>query len=594
MNADLIQILLIEDDLGDVLLLKESLAEATAIRIKLTHADRLSEGMKRIAEQVFDVILLDLNLPDSFGLDTLNNLQRQVPNIPVVVLSGLADDYITIEAVRHGAQDFLVKGEISGPMLGRVLRYAIERKQNVERLHESQERYRRIIETAQEGVWAIDADNHTTLVNQRLADMLGYTIEEIIGKTIYDFTDEEGIAIGVKSLENRRLGINEQFDFKFIRKDGAIVWAILETSPLYDQNGQYAGALAMLTDITQRKQTEAQLVEAHKFLENIMTHSPVGILTYKFTGECLSANEYAASIVGATIDQLHSQNFRALDSWKHSGLYDLAEKAMATRVEQKADIYNFTSFGKRIWFTAQFVVFQAGVEDCLLLTISDITEKKQAGEALELAYSQLANLYNNLPQAVFSIDVVQNKMLQASPAHQAVFGYPPDAFFENPQLWHEIIVPEDKPIVDANYSSLFAGQIVQHQFRIVRPDRQMRWLEAMIKPTLSEDGKPLRFDGIVSDITERKQTEEKIRRQLARLTALSEIDRAISSSFDLQFSLDAVLVHVIAQLGADAADVLLYDSAAQMLEYAAGQGFRSRAIEKASISLAEDMHLAQC
>ncbi len=262
-----IQVLLIEDDPDDVLLLRESLAESNTIKMKLTHADRLSDGLKFVGEQVFDVILLDLNLPDSRGLDTLSSLLREATNIPIVVLSGLADDYITIEAVRHGAQDFLVKGEISGRMLGRVLRYAIERKQAEESLAESEAHYRQIIETAQEGIWTLDADNQTTLVNQRLADMLGYTIEEIIGKNIDEFTDEEGKAIGAKSLENRRRGINEQLDFKYIRKDGSPLWAIIETSSLLDRDGNYVGALAMLTDITQRKQADVEIRQRLSELE---------------------------------------------------------------------------------------------------------------------------------------------------------------------------------------------------------------------------------------------------------------------------------------------------------------------------------------
>ncbi len=266
MDTEPIRILLIEDDRGDVLLLKESLAEANSIRIKLTHADRLSDGLKQIADQTFDVILLDLNLPDSFGLETLSNLQRQAPNIPIVVLSGLADDDITIEAIRHGAQDFLVKGEISGPVLGRVLRYAIERKQMEQALTESERQYRQIIDTAQEGIWTIDANNRTTLANQRVADMFGYTIEEMIGKLVYEFTDDEGKAIGAKSLENRRLGINEQLDFKYIRKDGSIIWTIMETSSLYDSDGQYTGALAMLTDITERKRAEEKVRKQLQYL----------------------------------------------------------------------------------------------------------------------------------------------------------------------------------------------------------------------------------------------------------------------------------------------------------------------------------------
>ncbi|MFZ2098022.1 MAG: response regulator [Anaerolineales bacterium] len=125
---DIIQILLIEDDPDDVLLLKGSLAKAKAVKIKLAHVDRLSSGLIQLAEQDYDAILLDLNLPDSRGLETLTSIIKDFPQVPIVVLSGLADEATTIEAVKLGAQDYLVKGEISGLILTRVLRYAIERK----------------------------------------------------------------------------------------------------------------------------------------------------------------------------------------------------------------------------------------------------------------------------------------------------------------------------------------------------------------------------------------------------------------------------------------------------------------------------------
>ena len=129
MTTDFIRVLLIEDDPDDVLLLKDSLAEAKTVRIRLASAERLSEGLKYLAEQEVDVVLLDLNLPDSHGLETLTTIMKAFPKAPIVVMSGIADEIITIEAVRRGAQDYLVKGEISGTTLVRVMRYAIEREQ---------------------------------------------------------------------------------------------------------------------------------------------------------------------------------------------------------------------------------------------------------------------------------------------------------------------------------------------------------------------------------------------------------------------------------------------------------------------------------
>jgi diguanylate cyclase (GGDEF)-like protein/PAS domain S-box-containing protein len=138
-----------------------------------------------------------------------------------------------------------------------------ERKQAIKALQESEEQYRRIIETTAEGVWSIDSQSRTTFVNQRMAQMLGYTVSEMIGQSILDFTDEEGRAIALQKLERRRQGFTESHDFKFLCKDGTSMWTMISTNPIFDAQGNYAGALGMLTDITKRKQTEEALQKAN-------------------------------------------------------------------------------------------------------------------------------------------------------------------------------------------------------------------------------------------------------------------------------------------------------------------------------------------
>ncbi|MEG4012863.1 MULTISPECIES: PAS domain S-box protein [unclassified Microcoleus] len=150
--------------------------------------------------------------------------------------------------------------EITGGLL--MTQNITERQLAEEALKESEEKYRCIVETADEGIWIIDAEGKTTFVNQKMADMLGCTVEETIGKSLFAFMDAEGIAIAQFNLERRRQGIKEQHDFKFRRRDGSDLWAILSTNPLSDKEGRYVGALAMVADITDRKQTEAALQQS--------------------------------------------------------------------------------------------------------------------------------------------------------------------------------------------------------------------------------------------------------------------------------------------------------------------------------------------
>ena len=139
MPASSVKILLIEDNLAEARFLQEVLKTSTLKQFSLLHVKRLHEALDRLKEEYFDVVLLDLTLPDSQGLESLIPLLDQVPSLPIVVLTNTNDDELAIEAVRQGAQDYLVKRQVNGELLVRSLRYAIERKQVLEGLREENE-----------------------------------------------------------------------------------------------------------------------------------------------------------------------------------------------------------------------------------------------------------------------------------------------------------------------------------------------------------------------------------------------------------------------------------------------------------------------
>jgi PAS domain S-box-containing protein len=134
-------------------------------------------------------------------------------------------------------------------------------------LRESEERYRTIVETAAEGIWISDTDGRTTFVNKRMAEMIGYDPEDMIGKMAYDFMDEKTRADVRQSLEQRRQGLKDNFERKLICRDGSTVWALVSATPLKDKDGQIIALMGMLTDITERKRAEKELLEAKMLAE---------------------------------------------------------------------------------------------------------------------------------------------------------------------------------------------------------------------------------------------------------------------------------------------------------------------------------------
>jgi PAS domain S-box-containing protein len=132
-------------------------------------------------------------------------------------------------------------------------------KRAEEALRASECQYRRLVETSNDGIWVIDNENGTSFVNKRMAEMLGCTVQEMSGASLFDFMDSDVEAVARSNVERRRQGIAEQHDFKFRRKDGSCFWALVSTNPIHDERGNYLGALAMITDITERKRTEDAL-----------------------------------------------------------------------------------------------------------------------------------------------------------------------------------------------------------------------------------------------------------------------------------------------------------------------------------------------
>jgi signal transduction histidine kinase len=139
MNDSTIRVLLIEDNPTDALLLREACARAPLMPCAFTHVERLGEGLKSLTEARFDVVLLDLGLPDSQGLKTFGKVQALAAAVPIIILTGLDDENLGLQAVKAGAQDYLPKGQLAPYLLARAIRYAIERKQAEERLRELNE-----------------------------------------------------------------------------------------------------------------------------------------------------------------------------------------------------------------------------------------------------------------------------------------------------------------------------------------------------------------------------------------------------------------------------------------------------------------------
>jgi two-component system cell cycle sensor histidine kinase/response regulator CckA len=274
MNLEGVRVLLVEDNPADARYLQEEIADAGGGRVKLTHVARLQEALHRLDSEVFDLVLLDLILPDERGLDTLTRVQAKAPGVPIVVLTGMDDEGLAVKAVREGAQDYLVKGQTDGNLLVRSMRYARERQRAVEALQRREEHFRSLIENALDLISIIGEDGTIRYASPSHERVLGYRSAELVGRSFHELVHPDDVDEFVNGF--RTNGSPSSIESRIRHKNGE--WRVLESfgRNLMDVPA-VQGIVINSRDVTERKGAEEALREAHNTLRAVIRTSPLAI-----------------------------------------------------------------------------------------------------------------------------------------------------------------------------------------------------------------------------------------------------------------------------------------------------------------------------
>jgi two-component system NtrC family sensor kinase len=292
-----------------------------------------------------------------------------------------------------------------------------DRKQATESVRESESYYRCIVETASEGVWMFDAYSTTTFANSRMAEMLGYTVEEILGRSLFEFIGDEDREIAESYVQRRRQGIRERHDFQFTRKDGSHLWAIVSATPMFDAEGEFSGVLRMITDISDRKQAEAELrktlqeLEFEKFALDqsaiVSNTDEFGVITY--------VNDQFCELLKYSREELIGKTHKLVNSGYHPAAFF---KQLWSTIRQgnvwRGEMKNQAKDGKLVWLDTTIVPFlnSSGEPYQYVAIRKDITNRKQAEEAVRLSESQLRTKNEELAKALRDVHKTQSMMVQ--------------------------------------------------------------------------------------------------------------------------------------------------------------------------------------
>ncbi|MFS2005039.1 PAS domain S-box protein [Duganella sp. CT11-25] len=305
------------------------------------------------------------------------------PNLPGRVLCAIRADGSSFPAMVH-----ISPVELAGQdLVIMTLRDMTQRQRAEEALQASSERYRQIVQTAAEGIWMTNADDRTTFVNPTLAQMLDYEVEQMMGRAMTDFMDDAGRALLKQHLQHRLSGEASQGDVCFLRRDGSSVWCLLSTTVINSDAGHYAGTLAMLTDITARRQAEGALRDSSQRLASIFNAVTNGLVMVDGHGAVIERNAAAARMLAHTEDLAGDGLWQGVreDGTPYDGASHPVRLALVTGISVRDVVMGLARpDGARHWLSvnAEPIPDQSGAVQLVVASLTDITDRKRGEDAL--------------------------------------------------------------------------------------------------------------------------------------------------------------------------------------------------------------------
>ncbi|MEH2037429.1 hybrid sensor histidine kinase/response regulator [Nostoc sp.] len=384
-GENIIKVLLVEDNPGDVLLLQELFKEVTTVVVKLMPVERLYEAVNYLTNEIFDVILLDLSLPDSQGLQTFVIAHNQAKATPIIVLTGTNDETLATSAMQQGAQDYLVKGQVTGDLLVRSMRYAIERQRADNALRQSEERFRVALKNSPIFVYNQDRDLRYTWVYNPPS---GLTVEKILGKQDLDIIPVEDaqrlIAIKRGVLTT---GIGTRQEVSITIKDTTRYYD-LTVEPLRNETQEIVGVTCASIDISERqaalRDQQAALRDRKLAEEKIREQAALldvttdAICVRDLNNQIIFWNKGAETLYGWQATEAWGKNASELLYDEPSPEIEAALLQAISKGKWQGELTKLTKMNKEVLVASRWTLVydEQGKPKSILTVDTDITEKK--------------------------------------------------------------------------------------------------------------------------------------------------------------------------------------------------------------------------
>ena len=507
------RVLIIEDNEDDFVAVRALFAEISVREYELEWVKTFDAGIKAICRGGYDVCLVNLQLGGWDGIDLIRGARIRSGEMPMIVLTGHDSPEADNRALAEGAADFLVKSQITAPLLERSIRYAVERKRAKEALVESEERYRSLVELSPDAIF-ISCEGKVVFANLSAMRLFGaMSAAELIGKPAVEFAHPDHRDLAERRIRQIMEGGERVplIEVKFLRLDGAEV-DVEVTENRFQWQGRQA-VQAIVRDITKRKRAEEALKESEARFKRLFEKAPLGYQSLNIDGEFIEVNQAWLDMFGYSREDVIGRSF---------------ENFFVEKDEFRKTFPQFKEVGEAVIPNGEFVCKDGSTKiihidgrigydekgnflqtHCML---TDITERKRAREALKESEERLKMAVEVLGAGIWDWNIQSGQIL-LSPCLKLMIGFGGD-FPDSISAWQSRIHPDDLADMRKKADDIVEGRSSMHdaEYRILHNDGHYIWIHSHGLLHRDENGRPIRMIGLDFEITERKQLEEQIRR----------------------------------------------------------------------------------
>ncbi len=520
------KVLLVEDngaeaELIEELLLETNVARSLPQRISVSQVDRLSKAQQLLLQEKFDVILLDLSLPDSQDLSTIVKIQEYSINTPIVVLTARNDEELAVQSIQTGAQDYLVKRNIDSQVLMRSIRYAVERQHNQEAVQKSEAKYRSVVENSLVGIAILavpfspsQAEECNWLeVNDALCNLLGYESEELLQENWAQLTLPEDRQASLDQINKILVGDSEGYvlDKRWRKKNGGVVYTRVSVRCIRSLDGSIDRMIKVVLDVSDRHRYEVQLKASREFFKHTINANPDPIFVKDRRHCWVVLNDAFCELMGKSRKELIGKSgYDFLPQDKATLFLDKDEEVLRSGIADETEENFIDSCGQARIISIKKIRFQDKNGSKMLVgTIRDVTEYKRQQAALENSEARFQKMTANVPGMIYQFRLEPSGkkcFTYISAGSKNIYGLEPQELKKRVDLAYETLHPDDLINFEKSIEiSAINLQPWQHQWREII-DGKLKWLQGAAKPEMQDNG-DLVWDGLVMDVTELKETQ---------------------------------------------------------------------------------------